>query len=99
MVFFSGEVLLRVASFFLPPGSSSKKARKSPVCSELYPDPEKAERREQGFWDNSQPQDTLWLCRAQRDTGEKGAGESLHGHKTHKFLVFTHSFGFQGSVW
>lgn len=63
MVFFSGEVLLRVASFFLPPGSASKKARKSSVCSELYPDPGKAERREQGLWDNSQPQDTLWLCR------------------------------------
>lgn len=64
MVFFSGEVLLRVASFFLPPGSASKKARKSSVCSELYPDPGKAERREQELWDNSQPQDTLWLCRA-----------------------------------
>lgn len=37
VVFCSGEAVLRVAAFFLPPELLSKKARKSPVCSELQP--------------------------------------------------------------
>lgn len=35
MVFCSGDTVLGVVPFFLPPEALSKKARKAPVCSEL----------------------------------------------------------------
>lgn len=44
MVFFSREVLLTLATFFLPPELLSKKGRKSPVCSELQPEGKEKER-------------------------------------------------------
>lgn len=46
VVFFSGEVLLRLASFFLPPEPLSKKVRKSPICSELQPEPREGREKE-----------------------------------------------------
>lgn len=35
MVFCSGDAVLGVVPFFLPPEALSKKARKAPACSEL----------------------------------------------------------------
>jgi len=44
VVFFSREVLLTLATFFLPPELLSKKVRKSPVCSELQAKGKEKER-------------------------------------------------------
>jgi len=46
VVFLSGEVLLGVVSFFLPPEPLSRKARNSPVCSELQRAPREGSEEE-----------------------------------------------------